>query len=71
MMCGCKKCSMMCGVLVLVAGVLYLLTDLGYVNWWKLQWYTVLFLLWGVGSVAMTKCPDCMAMRQGGMPKKK
>ena len=68
---GCKKCSMITGVLFLVAGVLYLLTDLGYVDWWKLQWWTVAFLLCGVSGIAMTKCPDCMAMRQGGMPKKR
>ena len=70
-MSGCKKCTMMCGWSLLVFGVLFLLRDLGYYNFWNVQWYTVLFLLWGVGSVAMTKCPDCMAMRQGMMSKKK
>ncbi len=62
MMQACKKCSTLCGVLVLVAGVLFLLRDLGQWNFWNVQWWTVLFLLWGLGSLGAAGCPECKAM---------
>ncbi|MBI5389937.1 hypothetical protein HZB02_00425 [Candidatus Woesearchaeota archaeon] len=66
---GCKKCTTVGGVLFLVAGLLFLLQDLGTWNFWGVSWYTVLFLLWGLGSVCKSKCPDCQAC--GSMPDKK
>lgn len=65
---GCRKCMGICGVLMLLAGLLFLLKDLNLAPWWNIQWWTVLFLLWGVGSLGMRSCPDCMAM--AGMKKK-
>ena len=60
-MCMCKKCSQICGALVLAAGVLFLLQDLGIWNFWGLSWYTVLFILGGVTCFASSKCPECNA----------
>jgi len=35
------------GWILLIVGILYLLTDLGAINWWPFSWYTVLFVLMG------------------------
>ena len=42
------------GWVVLVAGVLYLLSDLNWIGWWSVNWWTVAFVLIGLG--AMCKC---------------
>jgi len=70
-MMGCNKCMKIGGVLLLVLGLLFLSVDLELFNGWNffgIQWWTALFLLGGVIKLAMSKCPDCQAMRQ---PKKK
>jgi len=64
-MLGCKKCNSLCGVLVLIAGVLFLLRDLNIWDFWNVQWFTVVFLLWGFGSMAGNSCPECVAIRTG------
>jgi len=55
-------------MMLLALGVIFLLGDLNIWNFWGISWWTALFLLGGVGHVAMSKCPDCQAMK---MPKKK
>ena len=62
MLMGCKKCRMISAVLFLVLGVLFLLRDLNVWGFWKIQWWTALFLLIGVCGLSMNKCPDCCAM---------
>ena len=54
---ACKKCMKIGGVVFLVLGVLFLLQNLGVWNFWNIQWYTVLFLLFGL--VHLKGCPDC------------
>ena len=39
------------GALVLLVGILYLLQDLGSINWWTYSWYTVAFILIGLKKV--------------------
>ena len=50
-MCGCVPCccgnSKSIGWIFLVLGVLYLLTDLGWMQWWTVSWWTILFLIAG------------------------
>jgi hypothetical protein len=58
-MMGCNKCKGTGGLLLLLAGILFLLVDLGIWSFWGIQWWTVLFILWGLGSFCMTKCSDC------------
>ncbi len=58
-MCMCGKCTKVCGTLFLVVGILYLLTDLNYIAFWSLNWWTVGFLLAGIGGLASSKCPEC------------
>ena len=64
-MMGCKKCQGICAVSMLVAGFLFLLKDLGYWTFWGIEWYTVLFLLLGVGALGMKSCPDCQGIITG------
>ena len=36
------------GWLFFIVGILYLFTDLGWIGWWTIQWWTILFLLMGI-----------------------
>ena len=49
----------------MVLGVVFLVVDLGYWDFWNIQWWTALFLLMGVVKLAHSNCPDCMAMAKG------
>jgi len=53
------------GAMFLVLGILFLLRDLAIWDFWNIQWWTALFLVVGVTHYAMSKCPDCEAMRSG------
>ncbi len=55
----CKKCGTMCGALFLVFGLLFLLRDLGFWMFWNVQWWTVGFLLFGLGGLAKGSCKAC------------
>ena len=68
-MMGCKKCQGITGIGFLVAGILFLLQDLGYWNFWNISWYTFLFIWMGIGALAMRTCPDCQAIMTGKMKK--
>ena len=48
-----------------IAGVLYLLQDLNVITFWKINWWTVVFLLMGIGTLAMSSCPDCRVVMSG------
>jgi len=52
----------MSGALILVVGVLFLLRDLGIWNFWDVQWWTALFLLFGLGKLCGAGCPECKSM---------
>ena len=46
--CGCCcHGSKNLGWLFLILGILYLFTDLGWMRWWSVSWWTILFLLMG------------------------
>jgi hypothetical protein len=36
---------------LLILGILFLLVDLGYWTFWGIQWWTALFVVWGVISL--------------------
>jgi hypothetical protein len=59
MMGGCTKCQKICGILMLLVGIAFLLQNLNIWNFWNLNWWTVLFLLMGVGGIASANCKDC------------
>lgn len=48
-----------CGIVILIIGLLYLIKDYGLfdVSWWKLSWYTVIFLAIGLGLSCPCKLP--------------
>jgi hypothetical protein len=62
MMMGCSKCRSLTAWLLLLAGIGFLLADLGKWTFWNLQWYTVLILIVGFTSVGTSFCKDCKAM---------
>ncbi|MBS3130936.1 hypothetical protein J4212_00745 [Candidatus Woesearchaeota archaeon] len=66
----CGKCKKITGLLLLVAGVLFLLQDLAIWDFWGLSWYTVALLIAGVVKSASCHCPDCNACCSGSMPAK-
>ncbi len=57
MMCG--KCSKLSAALLVLFGVLFLLQDLNVWDLWGISWYTVAFLLLGLGMFGCSKCPMC------------
>ena len=59
MCCMCKKCTKVSGILILLAGIGFLLKDMGTWDFMGLSWYTVLFILVGVVKLATSKCGDC------------
>ena len=65
----CTKCGKTMGGVLLVAGVLYLLGDLGVITWWTLNWWTLAFLLAGLCYWGGSSCKDCQKCCE--MPKKK
>ena len=54
----------MCAGILFVLGLVFLISDLTGWEFWGIQWYTVLFLLWGFGGIAMNHCPDCRAIME-------
>ena len=67
MMVGCNNCLKVSGAIFVVLGILFLLVDLGILgpDLWKVQWWTALFIVVGVGSFASSRCPECTAIRTG------
>ena len=55
----------------LVLGVLFLLQDLNWWNFWGISWYTALFVVVGVAHIGSAGCKECRAMRMGMMGKKR
>ena len=69
MMNGCSNCYKIGGATLLVLGLAFLVKDLGYWRFFGVEWYTALFIVMGIGSIASANCPDCRAVR--GEVKKK
>ncbi|MEK6812560.1 MAG: hypothetical protein AABX86_00400 [Nanoarchaeota archaeon] len=61
----CSGCSRVCGWLFLIVGILFLLDNLTAWSFWGIQWYTVAFILFGIGAIGASKCSDCQAMMPG------
>ena len=68
---GCSTCKKMSGWTWLVVGLLFLLQDRGVWGFFGLKWWTVLFLLVGLGAVASSCCKDCQACGTVEAPKKR
>ncbi len=62
MMYGCQKCSRIAGVIILVLGVLFLLKDFNVWGFWGISWWTALFIVGGIVTLAKCSCSDCQAM---------
>ena len=65
MMGMCNKCTKMMGVLLLVLGLIFLVVDLEYWNFFGIQWWTALFLLMGVAKLGHGSCAECQAVSKG------
>ena len=55
--------------ILLIVGFLFLATDYGWVDWWKVKWFTAVLLILGLAKFAHSKCADCQAMQSGGKKK--
>lgn len=58
---GCKKCCAMGAVLMLLVGVGFLLVDLGVWDFWKVNWWTAVLLLFGLGGLGKSMCKECQS----------
>jgi len=65
MLAGCSKCTKIVAVLFLVVGILYLGQDYAWWDFWKLQWYTTVFLIIGIAKLGHSKCPNCQEIMSG------
>ena len=45
-----------CKIGIVVIALLFLATDMGWITWWKLNWWTVAFILIAVHKIFMYKC---------------
>ncbi len=63
-MCMCPKCTKVSGILVLLLGIALLLKDIAIWNFWGVNWYTGLILIFGIGSLASSTCKECQAIRK-------
>ena len=66
MMYGCKKCTKMGGFLMLALGIAFLGVDLNYWGFFGIQWYTALFILFGVAKLGSECCRDCQLEKKKG-----
>lgn len=57
----CNKCSKGVGIVLLIAGLIFLLQNLAVWDFWGIQWYTVAFVLLGVSYLGCSSCTDCQA----------
>jgi len=60
----CDKCKGMCGALLLIFGILFLLRDLNVWNFWNIQAWTIIFVLVGCGMLCASRCPECKAEKK-------
>ncbi len=65
MILGCKKCRTIGGLVLLALGALFLLVDFGFWDFWNVQWWTALFIVWGIGALGQVSCKDCCAIIEG------
>ncbi|NQU78802.1 hypothetical protein HQ545_03445 [Candidatus Woesearchaeota archaeon] len=61
---GCEKCMKIGGIIILVLGVLFLLRDVGVWNFWNIQWWTVVFLFFGLTHIGHSFCPECKKVKK-------
>tara|TARA_B100000315_G_C14002479_1_gene330834 strand:- start:240 stop:449 length:210 start_codon:yes stop_codon:yes gene_type:complete len=58
---GCKKCSSLTALLILLLGVALLLVDFGVWTFWDINWWSGLLVIVGLSCLAKSKCSDCQA----------
>lgn len=59
---GCEKCRGFTAGALVVVGLLFLLVDLAVWDFWGIQWWTAIFLVFGLLGLSKSKCPDCKKM---------
>ena len=55
-MCMCNICWRIGGVIMGIAGILFLLQDLKVWDFWNLSWYTVLFIISALSCLGTSMC---------------
>ena len=69
MLAGCAKCTKIVAALFLIVGILQLGQDYAWWDFWKLSWFTTVFLIIGIAKLGHSSCRDCQAMQSGGKKK--
>lgn len=49
-------CTMSWRVLLVIVAILYMATDLGWITWWKLSWWTTGFILLALYYLFSCRC---------------
>jgi len=49
-------CPMSGKILLVVVALLFMATDLGWITWWKINWWTAAFILVALYKLFMHKC---------------
>jgi hypothetical protein len=55
----CKKCAMLTAGVAILFGIAFLLADLGLWTFWGINWWTAVFLLFGLVFLLQSNCKSC------------
>ncbi|MFC1800894.1 hypothetical protein ACFLZB_00305 [Nanoarchaeota archaeon] len=58
------KCPLLGTLILLAAGICFLLVDLGVWDFWKINWWTIAFLFIGVMKLGMCFCKECKVSKK-------
>ncbi|MEK6904611.1 MAG: hypothetical protein AABW87_03390 [Nanoarchaeota archaeon] len=58
----CQKCCKVSGWLYLILGIIFLLVDFGTWDFWGINWWSAVIVLWGLCHVCKANCKECRKM---------
>ena len=61
----CNKCMKIGGAIFLVLGIVFIMKDMGKWDFWGINWWSAVLLVYGLVHIASSMCKDCEAVRKG------